>query len=142
MTIKNSLNESFTVVIDPKRDDADLLGEVTRFTADGRSKTIYMWPFSSGHHGDVSIGLKLKDFYSCSDVLRGAAVRKNGEYRFVASDFLSSFRKNPGEEDRRFLRKLFDNNWSWVDAYIEVTPQLHLLEKGFNLVHEGFEYSK
>ena len=141
-TARNATNEEFQIIVNPKKEDVSFLGKQIRFTADNRTKTVYTWPFSSGHHGDVSIWLGLKDSYSCPDVFRGAAVLENGMYRFAASDFLCSFRKNPGEEDRRFLRSLFENNWSWVDLYIEVTPQLNLIEERFNLVHEDFEYSQ
>ena len=132
-TAKNAMNEEFIIVVNPTMDDISILGPHVRFTADNRTRTVYAWPFSSGHHADVSIGLNLKDSYSCPDVLRGAAVFQNGIYRFVASDFLSSFRKYPGDEDRIFLQKLFGNDWSWVDEFVKVTEFLDLLKMKFDI---------
>ncbi len=131
--VRNAGNEDFVVVLNPTGDDASFLGEYIRFTADARTRTVYAWSFSAGHHGDVSIGLKLKDSYACPEVFRGAAFLKNGIYLFSGSDFLSSFLKNPGKEDRRFLRRLFKKDWSWVDAYLRLSPAIRRLEQEFNL---------
>ena len=139
-TLNNSRNEEFTVYANPTENVLHILGNRIRFTADNRSKTVYMWPFSSGHHADVSIGLKLKDSYSCADVFRGAAVLENGEYRFVSSDFLSSFRKYPGEDDRQFLIQMFSKDWSWVDEFIKLSPYIGDLEQRFDLEGKGFIY--
>jgi hypothetical protein len=133
-TAKNAMNEEFIIVVNPTMDDISILGPHVRFTADNRTRTVYAWPFSSGHHADVSIGLNLKDSYSCPDVFRGAALMENGTYRFVASDFLSSFRRNPGKEDCRFLRELFSNDWSWVESYITLSGSIRRLKEQFNLL--------
>ena len=61
--LRNAQNQEFTVYINPNENDFHILGDTIRFTADNRTKTVYMWPFSSGHHSDVSVGLKLKDSY-------------------------------------------------------------------------------
>ena len=136
--INNSLNQNFVVVVNPVKDDFTVLGNVVRFTADNRTKTVYAWAFSSGHHSDVSLGLKLKDTYSCPEVLRGAAEKTGSHYEFVASDFLASFRKNPGEDDRRFLIQMLTKDWSWVDEYIVVTPYLGKLKGVFDLERKTF----
>ena len=139
-TAKNAMNEEFLIVVNPSMDDISVLGPNIRFTADNRTRTVYAWRFSSGHHADVSIGLKLKDSYSCPDVFRGAAVLRKGAYRFADSDFLSSFRKYPGEDDRRFLIQMVSIDWSWVDESIRLSPYLADLEQRFDLWHKGFIY--
>ena len=131
--VRNAGNEDFVVVLNPTGDDGYFLGKYIRFTADARTRTVYAWSFSAGHHGDVSIGLKLKDSYACPDVFRGAAFLKNGMYRFSGSDFLSSFCKNPGKEDRRFLRRLFKKDWSWVDPYVRLSGAISRLKEKFKL---------
>jgi hypothetical protein len=140
-TVNNSLNQEFVVWVNPARDDFPMLGDVVRFTADNRTKTVYVWPFSSGHHSDVSRGLKLKDSYSCPEVLRGAAQKKGSQYQFVASDFLASFRKNPGEDDRQFLIQMLSKDWSWVNEYVVVTPHLGKLKRAFDLGQKVFIYN-
>lgn len=137
---RNAQNLEFTVYANPTENVFHILGDTIRFTADNRTKTVYMWPFSSGHHSDVSVGLKLKDSYSCPDVFRGAAVLDNGKYRFAASDFFSSFRKYPGEDDRQFLIQVFSNDWSWVDEFIKLSPYIGDLEQRFDLGRKGFIY--
>jgi len=131
--VRNARNEDFVILVNPTEEDSSFLGENIRFTADGRTKTVYAWSFSAGHHGDVSIGLSLKDVYSCSEVFRGAAFLENGIYRFSGSDFLSSFRKNPGKEDRWFLRELFKKDWFWVNSYISLSDSISRLKEKFNL---------
>ena len=139
-TAKNAMNEEFLIVVNPSMDDISVLGPNIRFTADNRTRTVYAWGFSSGHHADVSIGLKLKDSYSCPDVFRGAAVLVKGAYRFSDSDFLSSFRKYPGEDDRRFLIQMVSIDWSWVNEYIIITPYIAALETHFCLRERDYIY--
>jgi len=139
-TAKNAMNEEFLIVVNPSIDDISILGPDIRFTADNRTRTVYAWRFSSGHHGDVSIGLKLQDSYSCPDVFRGAALMENGTYRFVASDFLSSFQKYPGEDDLRFLIQMASVDWTWVDQYIMLSPFIAGLETRFCLCEEEYGY--
>ena len=139
-TAKNAMNEEFLIVVNPSMDDISVLGPNIRFTADNRTRTVYAWRFSSGHHADVSIGLKLKDSYSCPDVFRGAAVLVKGAYRFSDSDFLSSFRKYPGEDDRQFLIQMASINWTWVDQYIILSPLITDLGNRFCLREGGYGY--
>ena len=63
-----------------------------------------------------------------------------GAYRFVASDFLSSFRKYPGEDDRRFLNQMVSIDWSWVDECIILSPDIAELETRFCLREKGYGY--
>lgn len=139
-TAKNALNQEFLIVSNPTLENVSLLGQHIRFTADNRTRTVYAWPFISGHHADVSIGLKLKDSYSCPDVFRGAALMENGTYRFVASDFLSSFKKYPGGDDREFLVEMISIDWSWADQYIMVSTFISDLRRRFGFREEVYSY--
>jgi hypothetical protein len=121
---KNPKNEELLIVLNPCKDDISLLGQHIRFTLMVELKQGYVWPFSGGNQAAVSIGLKLKDSCSCPELFRGAAVLKKGMYRFAASDFLSSFWKYPGEDDRELLVKMFSMDWSRVDEYISISPYL------------------
>lgn len=104
---------------------AESLDPVVRFTADHRTKTLYAWNFNAGHHSDASRVLQLHDDYASPDFLRGAAEKIGGQYVFVASDFLASFRGKRIGTDGSFLIALLSKDWSWVDDYIEITDRLH-----------------
>ena len=109
------------------------LGTGIRFTADDRTKTVYGWNFSEGHHADTSRALNFNDTYSSLDFLRGAAERNEGKFVFVASDFFKSFKGRLVGEDRTFLTVLLAKDWSWVDQYILVTDRLHRLKEKFGV---------
>jgi hypothetical protein len=97
------------------------IGFMVRFTAYNRTKTVYVWDFTSGHHADVSIGLKLDDKFDSIDFLKGHAVRNDeGIYRMVGSDFLQSFIGRMTGKDKLFLKNLLNQDWAWVDGYIQV----------------------
>ena len=131
---KNLNGNLFEVFINPRTEgEKRLLGPAIRFTADGRSKTVYAWTFNAGHHCDVSMDLHLNDRFSEPKVLRGAAQLVNGVYRFVVSDFFSSFGRRLTREDREFLTNLFSQDWSWVDPHIVVTEYLGILRDKFGL---------
>jgi len=134
-TIVNAFGKEFQVFINPNSSEEQrLLGNVVRFTADNRTKTVYLWSFNGGHHADVSISLKLKDTFSDRDVLRGAAQLREDVYHFVTSDFFSSFKKGVPNVDRFFLKELFSRDWSWVDKYIRVTDYLEEIKKRFHIL--------
>jgi hypothetical protein len=58
-TAKNACNKEFLILVNPTNEDTCILGKQIRFTADGRTKTVYAWSFNVGHHGDVSISLNI-----------------------------------------------------------------------------------
>ena len=53
--------KSFLVFINPSFLELSEIGPLVRFTADGKTKNVYVWDFNLGHHADVSIGLRLND---------------------------------------------------------------------------------
>lgn len=120
----NPLGNPFAIYANQPLHEAEGLGSVIRFTADDRSKVVYAWNFNEGHHSDASRALQLNDKFSSPDFLRGAAERINGEYVFISSDFLASFKGRLLAQDRQFLITLFSKDWSWVDEYIEITERL------------------
>jgi hypothetical protein len=129
----NAFGEPFLICANQALRAGNDLGTGIRFTVDDRTKTVYGWNFSEGHHADTSRALNFNDTYSSLDFLRGAAEKIAGKYVFVASDFFKSFRARPVGDDRRFLTALFVKDWSWVDEYILVTNQLRILKRGFGL---------
>ena len=118
--------KTFIVWTNPSRSELPEIGPLVRFTADNRIKKIYVWEFNSGHHGDVSIGLKLEDPYNSLNFLRGHAAKKDdGTYEMVGSDFLESFVGRLAGKEKVFLSNLLSQSWDWVDSYIRVTGWLH-----------------
>ena len=58
--------------------------------------------------------------------LKGAATKTGDEtYVMSGSDFLQSFVGRMTSAERLFLTDLLDQNWDWVNRYIEVTEWLH-----------------
>jgi hypothetical protein len=129
----NALGKPFIIYANQSILSVNDLGTGIRFTADDRTKTVYGWNFSEGHHADTSRALNFNDTYSSLDFLRGAAEKIDGKLVFVASDFFKSFRRRLLMEDRRFLTALFAKDWSWADEYILVTDRLSVLKAGFGL---------
>lgn len=55
----------------------------------------------------------------------GAVIKTtDGTYVMSGSDFLQSFAGRMTRAERMFLGDLFDQDWTWVDRYIEVTERL------------------
>ena len=118
--------KTFKVWTNPSCSELPEIGPLVRFTADNQIKKIYVWEFNSGHHGDVSIGLKLEDPYNSLDFLRGHAAKKDdGTYEMVGSDFLESFVGRLAGKEKVFLTNFLNQSWDWVDSYIRVTGWLH-----------------
>ncbi len=116
----------FEVWTNPSFLELSEIGPLVRFTADNKTQNIYVWEFNSGHHGDVSIGLKLEDPYNSLNFLRGHAARKDdGTYEMVGSDFLESFVGRLAGKEKVFLTNFLNQPWDWVDSYICVTGWLH-----------------
>jgi hypothetical protein len=118
--------KTFKVWTNPSRSELPEIGPLVRFTADNKTKNIYVWEFNSGHHGDVSIGLGLEDPYNSLDFLRGHAAKKDdGTYEMIGSDFLESYVGRLAGKEKVFLTNLLNQPWDWVDSYIWVTGWLH-----------------
>ena len=126
--------KTFKVWTNPCRSELPEIGPLVRFTADNQIKKIYVWEFNSGHHGDVSIGLKLEDPYNSLDFLRGHAAKKDdGTYEMVGSDFLESFVGRLAGKEKVFLSNLLSQPWDWLDSYILVTGWLHSFRERLSL---------
>ena len=125
-TVVSVNGKTFKVWTNPSCSELPEIGPLVRFTADNQIKKIYVWEFNSGHHGDVSIGLKLEDPYNSLDFLRGHAAKKDdGTYEMVGSDFLESYVGRLAGKEKVFLTNLLNQPWDWVDSYIWVTGWLH-----------------
>ncbi len=117
---------TFKLWTNPSLSDLPKIGPLVRFTADNKTRNVYVWDFSSGHHGNVSTGLGLQDPYNSLDFLRGHAAQKDdGAYEMIGSDFLQSFLGRLTGKDKVFLTNLLNQQWDWVDSYIQVTGWLH-----------------
>ncbi len=121
----NVNGKSFDVWMNPDAHDFSQIGEVVRFTADLTTHSLYVWNSSAGHHADVSVGMTLGDSAGSILFLKGAATKTGEIYVMSGSDFLQSFVGRMAGAERVFLGKLFNQDWGWVDRYIEVTEWLH-----------------
>jgi len=125
-TVVSVNGRTFKVWTNPSCSELSKIGPLLRFTADNKTKNIYVWEFNSGHHGDVSIGLKLEHPYNSLNFLRGHAAKEDdGTYEMVGSDFLDSFVGRLAGKEKVFLSNLLSQPWDWVDSYIRVTGWLH-----------------
>lgn len=117
--------KSFQVYTNPSFSELSEIGPLVRFTADNKTKNVYVWDFNSGNHADVSIGLKLDDSVNSLDFLKGAAEKQDNEtYEMVDSDFLQFFVGKLINKEKIFLSNLLNQNWNWVNDYIKVTGRL------------------
>jgi hypothetical protein len=133
-TVVSVNGRTFKVWTNPSCSELPQIGPLVRFTADNKTKNIYVWEFNSGHHGDVSIGLKLEDPYNSLNFLRGHAAKKDdGTYEMVGSDFLESFVGRLAGKEKVFLSNLLSQSWDWVDSYILVTVWLHSFRERLSL---------
>jgi len=122
----NTNGKSFDVWMNPESEEFAHIGEVVRFTADRKTHSLYVWNFSAGHHGDVSVGMGLGDSAGSILFLKGAATKTGeGAYVMSGSDFLQSFVGRMTGAEKKFLSNLFNQDWDWVDRYIEVTEWLN-----------------
>ena len=118
----SSSNKPFHVFTNPSFSELSGIAPLVRFTANNGNKVIYVWNFYEGFHAHVSIGLKFTDNFSSLDFLRGHAGKKDsGTYEMAGSDFLNSFVGKMTSKDKVFLNNLLNQDWDWVDDYIEVT---------------------
>ena len=126
--------KSFRIYTNPSLPELSEIGSLVRFTADSKTKNLYVWNFNSGHHGDVSIALKLDGTFDSIDFFKGHAEKKdNGTYEMVGSDFLNSFVGKMTGKEKVFLNNLLNQDWGWVDDYIEVTRWIDLFRNRYGL---------
>ncbi len=68
------------------------------------------------------------------DFLRGHAGKNDdGTYEMVGSDFLNSFVGKMTGKEKVFLNNLLNQDWGWVDDYIEVTRWIDLFRNRYGL---------
>ncbi|MGO9739204.1 MAG: hypothetical protein ACLPVO_17500 [Desulfomonilaceae bacterium] len=118
-------DRTFNVWTNPSVSQLEEIGSLVRFTADNKTRNVYVWEFNSGRHGNVSVGLKLDDPFNSLDFLKGHAGKNDkGTYQMVGSDFLQSFVGRLAGKEKVFLSNLLNQEWDWVDSYIKVTGWL------------------
>ena len=121
ITVSNN-QKSFQVYTNPTLSELLKIGPLVRFTADCKTKNVYVWEFNSGHHADVSIGFKLDDPFNSVDFIKGHAIKiDNSSYEMQGSDFLPSFVGRLTGKERVFLSNLLNQKWDWIDGCIKVT---------------------
>jgi hypothetical protein len=83
----SSSDKPFHVFANPSFSELSEIGSLVGFTADNKAQKVYVWNFNSGHHADVSGGLKLNDSFDSLDFLKGHAGRTDdGTYEMGGSD--------------------------------------------------------
>jgi hypothetical protein len=113
----------FKVWTNPSSQEFLKIGPLVRFTADNKTKNVYVWEFNAGHHADVSISLKLDGPFNSLDFLKGHAGKNDdGTYQMVGSDFLQSFVGRMTGRDKSILNNLLNQDWDWVNDYIKTEP--------------------
>ena len=117
---------SLRIWTNPTGSEFDSLRDVVRFTAVFTIRKVYVWDYSLACHTDVSTHLQLEDTYDSPYFLKGAAVRQaDGRFTMFQSHYLESFKRSRlTREERLILESLLDEDWSWVNQYVEVTTWL------------------
>jgi hypothetical protein len=119
---------SIEVFENPTSRDKKDLGDIIRFTAYNKNKTVYTWKYDQAHHVDISRAVGIKHRFNDPDLLMGGAEWKNGIWVFNSSDFLLNFKRMLNNE-KDFITALLNNDWSWVNKYIDVDTTLNKLRK-------------
>jgi hypothetical protein len=125
----------FILWTNPGEFDLKHTPDLVRFTADGTSRVLYVWDYSCAMHTDMSMQLGLSDPYSSPNFLKGASRRgQDGKYRMVESHFLQSFKRSHlTQAERNILRNLLNQDWSWMNQYMEVTEWLASYRKAMGI---------
>ncbi|MGO9569299.1 MAG: hypothetical protein ACLP5H_17320 [Desulfomonilaceae bacterium] len=134
-TICNINGKQFRLWTNPDASDLKKAPDLVRFTADGTCGAVYVWDYTCAMHTDMSMHLRLNDCYSCSDFLKGALRRgPDGKYRMVESHFLQSFKRpRLTNEEQNILINLLEQDWSWVNQYMEVTGWLESYRRAMGI---------
>jgi hypothetical protein len=122
----NIIGKQFLLWANPDESDLNQTPDLVRFTVDHASRKVYVWDYTCAMHTDMSIHLGLEDPYSSPNFLKGASRRgPDGKYRMVESHFLQAFKSSHlTREERDVLGNLLEQDWSWVNKYMEVTKWL------------------
>ena len=131
----NMNGKQFSLWTNPDASDLKQTPELVRFTVDRVSGKVYVWDYSCAMHTDMSSHLGLKDPYSAPNFLKGASRRgQDGKYRMVESHFLQSFKRGHlTKEERSILGNLLQEDWSWVNQYMEVTEWLESYQQAMEI---------
>lgn len=134
-TVCNMNGKQFCLWINPRTSALKQTPELVRFTADSIRGKVYVWAYPCAMHTDMSLQLGLKDPYSSPNFLKGASRRgADGKHRMVESHFLQSFKRGHlTNEERSILRNLLQQDWSWVNQYMEVTQWLASYRKAMGI---------
>jgi hypothetical protein len=112
----------------PTKGDFKDLGEVIRFTAYYKDKSIYAWDYSKAFHVDISRALKQQHRFDDPDLLTGIAEWSGGKWKFTTSDSFDKFTKMIKlKDEREYLEKLLSKDWSWANRYIDLDTFLNKL---------------
>jgi hypothetical protein len=121
----------------PTRSDFKELGKVIRFTANFKTKIIYAWRYSDAFHVDISKALKIKHKFDDPNLLTGIAEWSGGKWKFTTSDSFQKFNKMiKMDSERKYLRRLLGNDWSWANRYIDVDTFLNKLRPHVDILIE------
>ena len=131
----NINGEQFLLWTNPDESDLRQTPQLVRFTVDGTSRNLYVWGYTCAMHTDMSMHLDLKDPYSSPNFLKGASRRgHDGKYRMVESHFLLAFKRSHlSTEERSILSNLLEQDWAWVDQYMEVTEWLESYRRAMGI---------
>lgn len=125
-TVCNINGKQFHLWINPDESDLKQTPDLVRFTIDLAGRKVNVWDYTCAMHTDMSIHLGIEDPYSSPNFLKGASRRSpDGKYRMVESHFLQASKSSHlTREERNVLRNLLEQDWTWVNQYMEVTEWL------------------
>jgi hypothetical protein len=129
---------SVPIFLNPNRFDFKEIGDNVRFIADARTKKLYAWDASVIIHCKVAEFLGLEKISSPA-VFWGYAVSHNNRYVVVSSDELSS-RVNIYDlkVSHRFIDDFFDQDWSWVNKYIDTSAYFDFVKNFISNKNIGY----
>jgi len=110
-----------------KSADSTNLG--VRFTAYLPTKTVYAWDLDAVIHSTIEIDLDLNNkgervSYGWSNLLTGVAEGLGSQYKMCHSDLFLSVTYYHRNIDLAAALEMLDQDWSWVDKYINVSSWL------------------
>jgi hypothetical protein len=91
-----------------------------RFTANDKTKKVYMWNAYLETHWDVERKLNV-DHLKDDFILSGIAYYKKGNLVFFESDSLDYQIGKEGLRPTNNVLKLLDRNWFWLKRYMDIS---------------------
>ena len=125
---------SFEVFVNPSTKELKEVdnGDGVRFTADSKSKRVYVWDADKAIHNSVwdeeSSISKGRDFNSasCDEVLHGTCELKGGKFHMDYSDEME-YQESRKDFDVESLLKTFN----WVNKYIKIDGYLNSIRSNY-----------